>query len=317
MVIGEEITITKISPQTYQQWLAFAEDSLQDMTKQDPYANPKVDANRLLQFVTQKSKGTIIAFSDTLLTENESALLSQYLVRRCEGEPIAYILGEQDFWSLNLEVSPDTLIPRPDTEILVEKALEFAKFRLNSPHFSGELAILDLGTGTGAIALALAAELAPISQKCGAKLRILGVDLTNGAVELAKRNALRNQLPQVEFLQSNWFEQLENRQFDIIVGNPPYIDRQDEHLALGDVRFEPLTALVAEDSGYADLRHIIERAPFHLKHQGWLILEHGWQQGQKVRSIFNEFSQNYWQQVATMKDYGDNERITLGCWNKE
>ena len=130
-------------------------------------------------------------------------------------------------------------------------------------------------------------------------------------VALAQSNAERNKL-NVQFLQSRWFENITG-QFDLIVSNPPYIDVQDEHLHQGDVRFEPLSALVANDAGYADLRHIIESAPNYLNSNGALLLEHGWQQGEKVRSIFQE---NHWEMVETVRDYGDNERVTLGFWKK-
>ena len=218
-----------------------------------------------------------------------------------------------EFWSLNLEVSEDTLIPRPDTETLVEQAIELVKRQKKRPHFDETLKILDLGTGTGAIALALTAELQNWCDKNTIKLNVVGVDRIAEAVALAKRNAVRNNLPQVEFLHSDWFSALEGRKFDIIVSNPPYIDKHDEHLAQGDVRFEPLSALVAEEQGYADLRFLIENAPHFLNPQGWLLLEHGWQQGEKVRSIFAE---NLWRDIATVRDYGDNERVTLACWDK-
>ena len=201
------------------------------------------------------------------------------------------------------------MIPRPDTESLVEKALQIAleKLEENPPHFR----ILDLGTGTGAIALALASELEPICQKRHIPLEIIGVDLMPDVVALAQSNAERNQL-NVEFLQSRWFDNITGK-FDLIVSNPPYIDVQDEHLHQGDVRFEPLSALVANDAGYADLRHIIELASSYLNSNGVLLLEHGWQQGEKVRSIFLE---NYWEMVETVRDYSDNERVTLGFWKK-
>ena len=290
----------------YKEWLAQA---IADLAQKNPTENSKIDALVLLQHATGKSRTQILAFDDTEIDEKVRLKLTALLDRRLKGEPIAYILGEKEFWSLPLNVSKDTLIPRPDTEILVEKALQIAldKLQENPPHFR----ILDLGTGTGAIALALASELSSICQKRHISLEIIGVDLMPDVVALAQSNAERNKL-NVQFLQSRWFENITG-QFDLIVSNPPYIDAQDEHLGQGDVRFEPLSALVANDAGYADLRHIIELAPSYLNSNGVLLLEHGWQQGEKVRSIFQE---NHWEMVETVRDYGDNERVTLGFWKK-
>ena len=290
----------------YKEWLAQA---MADLAQKNPTENSKIDALVLLQHATGKSRTQILAFDDTEIDEKVRLKLTALLDRRLKGEPIAYILGEKEFWSLPLNVSKGTLIPRPDTEILVEKALQIAleKLEENPPHFR----ILDLGTGTGAIALALASELAPICQKRHIPLEIIGVDLMPDVVALAQSNAERNQL-NVQFLQSCWFDNITGK-FDLIVSNPPYIDTQDEHLHQGDVRFEPLSALVANDEGYADLRHIIELASSYLNSNGVLLLEHGWQQGEKVRSIFQE---NHWEMVETVRDYGDNERVTLGFWKK-
>ncbi|OOF40320.1 protein-(glutamine-N5) methyltransferase, release factor-specific [Rodentibacter mrazii] len=290
----------------YRQWLEQASETL---NQANPYENGKNEALILLQQVTGKSRTQILAFDETEIDEKVRSNLTALLARRLKGEPIAYILGEKEFWSLPLNVSKETLIPRPDTEILVESALQIAKEKLqeNPPYFG----ILDLGTGTGAIALALASELRPICEKQQTELNIIGVDLIPEVVELAKSNAEKNQLS-VVFLQSKWFEKVEGK-FDLIVSNPPYIDEKDEHLTQGDVRFEPLSALVAEENGYADLRHIIEQAPHYLTENGVLLLEHGWQQGQKVRSIFQE---NFWQAVETVRDYGDNERVTYGFWKR-
>ena len=290
----------------YKEWLAQA---IEDLAQKNPTENSKIDALVLLQHATGKSRTQILAFDDTEIDEKVRLKLTALLDRRLSGEPIAYILGEKEFWSLPLNVSKGTLIPRPDTEILVEKALQIAleKLQKNPPHFR----ILDLGTGTGAIALALASELSSICQKQQISLEIIGVDLMPDVVALAQSNAERNKL-NVQFLQSRWFENITGR-FDLIVSNPPYIDAQDEHLRQGDVRFEPLSALVANDTGYADLRHIIELAPSYLNSNGVLLLEHGWQQGEKVRSIFQE---NHWEMVETVRDYGDNERVTLGFWKK-
>ena len=290
----------------YKEWLAQA---IADLAQKNPTENSKIDALVLLQHATGKSRTQILAFDDTEIDEKVRLKLTALLDRRLSGEPIAYILGEKEFWSLPLNVSKGTLIPRPDTEILVEKALQIAleKLQKNPPHFR----ILDLGTGTGAIALALASELSSICQKQQISLEIIGVDLMPDVVALAQSNAERNKL-NVQFLQSRWFENITG-QFDLIVSNPPYIDAQDEHLRQGDVRFEPLSALVANDAGYADLRHIIELAPSYLNSKGALLLEHGWQQGEKVWSIFQE---NHWEMVETVRDYGDNERVTLGFWKK-
>ena len=290
----------------YKEWLAQA---IADLAQKNPTENSKIDALVLLQHATGKSRTQILAFDDTEIDEKVRLKLTALLDRRLKGEPIAYILGEKEFWSLPLNVSKGTLIPRPDTEILVEKALQIAleKLQENPPHFR----ILDLGTGTGAIALALASELSPLCQKRQILLEIIGVDLMPDVVALARANAERNKL-NVQFLQSRWFENITEK-FDLIVSNPPYIDAQDEHLRQGDVRFEPLSALVANDAGYADLRHIIELAPSYLNSNGALLLEHGWQQGEKVRSIFQE---NHWEMVETVRDYGDNERVTLGFWKK-
>lgn len=251
----------------------------------------------LLQAVTKRSKSAIFAFSETLLSESELAELAEKLARRAKGEPMAYILGYREFWSLPLKVSPATLIPRPDTERLVELALEYANKRLGNQKM---LQILDLGTGTGAIALALASEL-------GEKAQIIGVDFQNEAVQLAEENRRNLGLNQVTFLQSDWFSSLANQQFDLIVSNPPYIDESDENLTVGDARFEPLTALVADNKGLSDLQKIIENAPLHLKPQGALMLEHGWKQGNLVRDLFDL---HLWEQVETAQDYAGNDRVT-------
>ena len=291
---------------TYNKWLLKAIEALNQV---NPTENGKVDALVLLQHATDKSRTQILAFDETEINEKVRLKLTALLDRRLKGEPIAYILGEKEFWSLLLNVSEGTLIPRPDTEILVEKALQIALEKLedNPLYFR----ILDLGTGTGAIALALASELSLICQKKAIQLDVIGVDLMPDVVKLAQSNAEKNKLS-VQFLQSRWFEHVEG-QFDIIVSNPPYIDYTDEHLTQGDVRFEPRSALVAGENGLADLRHLIEQSPRYLKDNGYLLLEHGWKQGEEVRSIF---WQNHWQGVATIRDYGDNERVTLGYWKR-
>ncbi|WP_312198657.1 peptide chain release factor N(5)-glutamine methyltransferase [Kosakonia cowanii] len=271
----------------YQQWLREAVSQLQASE------SPRRDAEILLGFVTGKARTFILAFGETPLTDEQQEQLAGLLARRVRGEPVAHLIGEREFWSLPLFVSPATLIPRPDTECLVEQALA----RLPA----APCRILDLGTGTGAIALALASE----RPDC----QLTAVDLIPEAVALAQRNADHLGIRNIEIVQSRWFSALEGQQFSLIVSNPPYIDAQDPHLAQGDVRFEPLSALVAADNGLADLHTLIKDAPRYLLPQGWLLLEHGWQQGAAVREIFARYG---WQQVETCRDYGDNERLTLG-----
>ncbi|EHG7580263.1 peptide chain release factor N(5)-glutamine methyltransferase [Citrobacter sp. RHB21-C05] len=273
----------------FQHWLREAISQLQESD------SPRRDAEILLEYVTGKGRTWILAFGETELTDAQRQQLAALLARRRRGEPIAHLIGEREFWSLPLFVSPATLIPRPDTECLVEQALA----RLPA----ASCRILDLGTGTGAIALALASE----RPDCD----VTAVDRMPEAVALAQRNATRHAITNVRILQSDWFSALAGNQFEMIVSNPPYIDELDPHLSQGDVRFEPLTALVAGDHGMADIKHIIDRARGVLMPEGMLLLEHGWQQGTAVRDAFVRAG---YHDVETCRDYGDNERVTLGRW---
>jgi release factor glutamine methyltransferase len=257
--------------------------------------SPKRDAEILLGFVTGRARTFIMAFGETPLKTEQLQQLETLLARREQGEPVAYLIGEREFWSLPLSVSPATLIPRPDTECLVEQALE----RLPSEPVS----ILDLGTGTGAIALALASE----RPDC----QVTGIDLQADAVSLAKHNAQKLNIPNAQFLQGSWFTPVAGARFALIASNPPYIDATDAHLFEGDVRFEPASALVADNAGLADLAHIIAAAPAYLLEGGWLLLEHGWQQAADVQKLFSDAG---YQLVSTVKDYGGNDRVSLGQW---
>lgn len=253
----------------------------------------QLDAQLLLAHVLDVSTTYFFTWPEKEIAASAREQFEVLLARREQGEPIAYILGQQDFWTLTLETSPHTLIPRGDTERLVEVALELLP--------CGAQRVLDLGTGTGAIALALAYE--------WRNAYIVGVDYQDEAVVLAQRNAARNKIDNVKFRQSDWFTALsEEPLFDLIVSNPPYIDPNDQHLSQGDVRFEPLTALVAEDHGLADIRHIIKGAKQHLVHRGWLMFEHGYDQARSVQKLFAE---NGFDGIATYQDLGGNDRVTV------
>ncbi|KXF79853.1 peptide chain release factor N(5)-glutamine methyltransferase [Enterovibrio coralii] len=255
--------------------------------------SPRSDALVLLCHVLDKPSSYLYTWSDKLLTDDENNAFTALLERRKLGEPVAYIIGYRDFWSLRLNVEPSTLIPRPDTERLVELALE----RLPSQADS----VLDLGTGTGAIALAIASE--------RKDLQVTGVDLRSEAVALAERNRVENGITNAQFMQSSWFDNVPAHRFSMIVSNPPYIDPEDPHLSQGDVRFEPKSALVADDHGLADIRQICQQSPDFLVDDGWLLIEHGYDQGEPVRAIFSAAG---FVDVDTLHDYAGLDRVTLG-----
>lgn len=254
---------------------------------------PRLDAEVLLAHVLQKPRTYLLTWPER---ELDSAIYAQFqslLTQRQQGVPVAHLLAEREFWSLPLKVNNSTLIPRPDTETLVETALE-----LGQPHEQ----VLDLGTGTGAIALALKSE--------RPQWQLTAVDKSAAAVALATENAKHLRL-QVDVRQSDWFSALAGQAFSMIVSNPPYIAADDPHLQQGDVRFEPHSALVAAAEGFADLEQIIKQAPAYLNAGGWLVLEHGWQQAQGCRARLREAG---YHDVASKADLGGVERITYGRW---
>ncbi|WP_444892993.1 peptide chain release factor N(5)-glutamine methyltransferase [Microbulbifer sp. TRSA001] len=253
----------------------------------------RLDAELLLGSVLGRERTWLYTWPEYELNEAEQVRYEQLLQRRQAGEPVAHLIGEREFWSLSLKVDSSTLIPRPDTELLVETALELFP--------QGRLRALDLGTGTGAIALALASE------RPG--WEIIAAEKSPAAVALAEENRRSLKLQNVQVIQSDWFSSLEPQPFSLIVSNPPYIDASDPHLVQGDVRFEPRTALVAERQGLADIEHIATTASDYLENDGWLMVEHGWQQAESVRDIFSAAGLN---KVSSRRDYSGWERITLG-----
>jgi len=255
----------------------------------------KLDAQVLLLNILQKPRSYLFTWPEKQLTDQQYQAFQHACERRLQGEPVSHITGCREFWSLQLEVNPTTLIPRPDTETLVELALE-CEVPKNAK-------VLDLGTGTGAIALALGSEMPTWD--------ITAVDRIDDAVALAKRNQQRLAINNVTVEQSNWFSALKNKKFDLIVTNPPYIEHDDVHLYQGDVRFEPLSALVADDAGMADIKQIITQSRDYLHASGYLLIEHGFEQSAAVRHIFNQMA---FINVSTVKDLGNNDRVTFGQW---
>lgn len=252
----------------------------------------KLDSQILLAFVLDKELSYLLTWPERVLDKHDEQQYLALLQRRLIGEPIAYIVGIKEFWSLPLKVSPATLIPRPDTEILVELVLD------NFDEVS-TLRCLDLGTGTGAIALALACE--------KPNWQIDAIDFNFDAVKLAQQNAQDLALTHVNIFQSDWFSAIGHTKFDVIVSNPPYIDSLDENLSQGDVRFEPQSALIADEQGFSDIKHIAEQALAFLNSQGTLFLEHGYEQGMAVRAILTNLG---YENAQTVRDLNGHERIT-------
>lgn len=270
-----------------------------------PQLDARYESQLLLQHVLKVNRAWLIAHENDVLQADTHAEFEALLARRLGGEPMAYMLGQREFYGLNFIVTPDTLIPRPDTESLVEAALAKipAQEIIQNPPFqqNDEVSILDLGTGCGAIALAIA--------KSRPQTNVIGVDASPAALEVAKKNASALQISNVQFLLSDWFSALEDVRFDVIVSNPPYIEETDMHLKQGDLRFEPLSALASGPDGLADIRRIIDGCLIHLKAQGWLMFEHGYNQAESVRELM---AQTGLVDIETFNDLGGNNRVTIG-----
>ncbi|OGT17203.1 MAG: protein-(glutamine-N5) methyltransferase, release factor-specific [Gallionellales bacterium RIFOXYB12_FULL_54_9] len=281
----------------------------------------RIEVQILLQTVLSVNRAYLLTHPERVLTDDDFSRYSGLLDRRLQGEPIAYILGVREFYGLDFKVTPATLIPRPDTELLVELALQKIPRPVPAggiPAASGSKAVrtgvtgegvrqdgrryrvLDMGTGSGAIALTIAHE--------RTEAQVVAVDASEEALLVAAENANRLQTGNVRLLHSDWFSALADERFDLIVANPPYIESDDVHLSQGDVRFEPLTALASGGDGLDDIRRILRGARTHLESGGWLMFEHGYNQAQRVRALMRDSGFN---EVSSALDLSGIERVTL------
>lgn len=253
------------------------------------------DAELLLTHVLQKSRAWTYAHASDSIDEESASVFRTLVARRKSGEPIAYLTGHREFWSLDLAVAPAVLIPRPETEMLVETALQHVPQNI-------QMEIADLGTGSGAVALAIARE-RPLAS-------VLATDASAPALDVARGNAIRNGIANVDFALGNWCAALGDRRFDVIVSNPPYIAENDPHLRAGDLRFEPAAALASGKDGLDAIRRIVHDAPTHIKRRGFLLLEHGYDQGEAVRDLLRARG---FADVFTAHDLESRDRVSGGA----
>ena len=256
--------------------------------------SPLLDAEVLLGFVLGKSRTYLRAWCDNTLTDPQYAAFDALIKQRLQGVPVAYLTGTREFWSRDFTVTPDVLIPRPDTELLIELSLALI------PQ-DQTVKLIDLGTGSGIIAVTLAAE--------RPNAHVTAVDAGLAALAVARHNARQHQLTHIEFYQSDWFSNVPESLFDLVISNPPYIDPDDAHLQQGDVRFEPKTALIAGRQGLSDIEIIADQARRYLKPKGHLLIEHGYNQAPQVQAIFN--AQAY-DKVQSYQDLSGQPRVTYG-----
>lgn len=256
------------------------------------------EAELMLCRVTGLTRTQLRTYPEKDVSDTQQKQLSAWVQRRSQGEPLAYILGDTEFYGLKLSVTPDTLIPRQDTELLVDAALELIPER-------APWTVLDMGTGTGAIAIAIAHH-RPIAQ-------VTALDASKASLAVAQDNACALRLPSIRFIHSDWFSALGQQRFDVIISNPPYIAQNDPHLQATSLPYEPISALTSGVDGLDDIRLLVQQAPKHLNSDGWLLLEHGYDQGAAVRHLMQSAG---FSSIATHRDYGNNDRITLGQLNQ-
>lgn len=256
-----------------------------------------LDAEVLLCHVLKKTRSHLRAWPEKELSNEQQTQFQQLIEKRIKGTPIAYLTGNREFWSRDFKVNEHVLIPRPDTELLIELSLNLLKNKTNA-------SIIDLGTGSGAIAITLAAERPDID--------VWATDQSEQALKIAKENASSHQIQNIHFCLSDWFDSIKASKFDLVISNPPYIDGDDPHLSQGDVRFEPESALVADNNGLKDIKSISQQAQTYLKSGGTLLIEHGYDQQSAVQALFKRF--NY-HDTQTHTDLSGNPRVTTGQWN--
>lgn len=263
-----------------------------------PQDSGRRDAEILLSHTLHKPRTWLYTWPESEVAPQQAQHFQRLLEQRKTGLPVAYLTGCREFWSLQLQVNSHTLIPRPETETLVEWALELP--------LPGDARVLDLGTGSGAIALAVASE--------RPHWQVSAVDASAGALQVARTNAAGAGLQRVSFIQSDWYQAVTDQHFHLLLGNPPYVDANDPHLVEGDVRFEPRSALVAPDSGLGDLARLVAGAPAQLHPGGWILMEHGFEQAAAVRGLLRDAG---FADVSTRRDMAGHERITGACWHAQ
>ena len=264
----------------------------QDLIGSSPSAT--IDAQVLLTHVLHCNTAHLLAWPKKELSSEQTARYQSLIKQRQTGKPVAHLTGQREFWSLDFFVDDSTLIPRPETETLVE-------FVLNKFTYKQSLKLIDMGTGTGAIAISIATE--------KPHWEITASDVSTEALNLARKNSKHHNLSNVTLIQSNWFENIKKTDFDIIISNPPYIAENDPHLQQGDVRFEPQHALTSGKVGMDDINHLCQHGKNYLTPDGWLIIEHGYNQHQLV---FDCFAKNDFTQIEQSQDLSGHIRMTAG-----
>ncbi len=278
-------------PTTIQSVLTHSASTLQNTSD-----SAELDVEVLLCHVLEKNRSYLRTWPERELEQAQLEQFNQLLKQRQQGQPIAYIVGIREFWSRDFHVNANVLIPRPDTETLIELCLQLIQHKPDAK-------LIDLGTGSGIIAITLAAEYP--------QLQVTAIDSSMEALHVAQKNAQLNQTPDIRFIHSHWLDQVTNESFDFIVSNPPYIAPDDPHLSQGDVCFEPNSALIAQQQGLQDIIHICQQSQQHLNNGGYLIFEHGYNQKQSVHDILQ---QHHYQNIHCLHDLSKQPRVSYAQW---